>query len=90
MEDFLNLALLLNFLTALLLLLGALISFLVVNLIVGIELILIPIAIGGFIYIAGSDLIPELHKESKISKSILQILFFIIGIVLMLVLLLLD
>jgi len=41
---------------------------------------LIPFAVGGFIYIAGSDLIPELHKETKLSKSILQLVSFLLGI----------
>jgi len=30
-----------------------------------IETFLIPFAAGSFIYIAGSDLIPELHKENQ-------------------------
>ena len=30
---------------------------------------------GGFIYIAASDLIPELHKESSLKKSILNFIF---------------
>ena len=52
---------------------------------------LIPITIGGFIYIAGSDLIPELHKESdKLGKSILQLIAFVLGIAVMAALLLLE
>jgi len=41
---------------------------------------LIPFAAGGFVYIAGSNLIPELHKESKIKKSIIQVIAIIFGI----------
>lgn len=41
---------------------------------------LIPFAAGGFVYIAGSNLIPELHKESKIKKSAIQIIAIIFGI----------
>ena len=48
---------------------------------------LVPFAAGGFIYIAGADLIPELHKEVKIKKSTIQFLFFILGIALMMLLL---
>lgn len=40
-------------------------------------------AIGGFLYIAGSDLIPELHKDFSVKKSIWQLIFFLIGIGLM-------
>ena len=41
--------------------------------------VLIQIAAGNFIYIACSDLIPELHKENQLSKSITQIISFILG-----------
>lgn len=51
---------------------------------------LIPFAAGGFIYIAGADLIPELHKETSTSRSSLQLIFFISGLALMLILKLLD
>ncbi|MCX6773405.1 MAG: ZIP family metal transporter [Candidatus Micrarchaeota archaeon] len=39
------------------------------------------LAAGSFIYIAGSDLIPELHKETKTSRSIVQLVAVIAGIV---------
>ena len=39
-------------------------------------------AIGGFVYIAGTDLIPEIHKEKDAKKSILQLLMLVLGIVL--------
>lgn len=41
---------------------------------------LLPFAAGGFIYIAASDLIPELHKEEDLKKSLLSFAFFILGI----------
>lgn len=41
----------------------------------------LPFAAGGFIYIAASDLVPELHKEPKLKKLLLSFSFFIIGIV---------
>lgn len=44
---------------------------------------LLPFAAGGFFYIAASDLIPELHKETDIKKSILYFAFFLIGIAFM-------
>lgn len=84
-------ALLLNFASAILAILGAIITLLLTNKITSLQKFLIPITIGGFIYIAGSDLIPELHKESdKISKSILQLIAFILGILVMAALLLLE
>lgn len=45
---------------------------------------MLPFAAGGFIYIAASDLIPELHKEPELKKSLTSFLFFLIGIVFML------
>lgn len=48
---------------------------------------LIPFAAGGFIYVASSDLIPELHKETAPQKSFGQLIMFVIGIGLMLSLL---
>ncbi len=47
---------------------------------------LIPVTAGGFIYIAGSDLIPELHHKTDIKNSLLQFVFMIAGIVIMAVL----
>lgn len=46
--------------------------------------LVLPFAAGGFIYIAASDLIPELHKEIDRKKSILSFAFFVIGILFML------
>jgi zinc and cadmium transporter len=45
---------------------------------------LLPFAAGGFIYIAASDLIPELHKESSLKKSMFHFVFFLIGIAIIL------
>jgi zinc and cadmium transporter len=44
---------------------------------------LIPFAVGGFIYIAATDLIPEIKKELNIKKSMATIVIFIIGILIM-------
>ena len=82
-------ALLLNFGTALIAILGAVVA-LWLGSVEGIEVILTGIAAGGFIYIAGSDLIPELHKETAISKSLLQLLAFVLGILVMVALILLE
>ena len=83
-------ALSLNFITALTAVLGVIIGLLLNNYSENIKYFIIPIAIGGFIYIAGSDLIPELHKETNIKRSIIQIITFILGVLIMLSLLLLE
>lgn len=51
---------------------------------------LIPFAAGGFIYIASVDLIPELKKHCELSKSAMQLVAFILGILLMLGLVVLE
>ena len=43
----------------------------------------LPAVAGGFLYIAMSDLIPELHKETKTIKTILSFLFLFFGLILM-------
>ena len=42
--------------------------------------VLLPVTAGGFIYIAGSDLIPELHSEEDWKSSAGQLFFLIAGI----------
>jgi len=42
--------------------------------------VMVPITAGGFIYIAGADLIPELHKEHELRASLAQIAVVMIGI----------
>lgn len=46
----------------------------------GFSQFLLPFAAGGFIYIAASDLVPELHKESDLKKSFGAFVFFLLGI----------
>ncbi len=82
-----NRALFMNFLTASTAVMGVIAALLLDQQMENIPLILVPFAAGGFIYIAGTDLIPELHKEVKVSKSILQFVAFILGIATMLALL---
>jgi len=83
-------ALWLNFFSALLAVLGAGIA-LAFNEITGVfAMWLIPITAGGFIYIAMSDLIPELHKTKKMSHTVIQLGVTIIGIALMVLLLTLE
>lgn len=44
---------------------------------------ILPFAAGGFLYIAGSNLVPELHKQCDLRSSICHVLFLLIGIGLM-------
>jgi len=76
-------ALMLNFLIALTAIGGGLIGYVLSSTIGGIMPVLLAIAAGGFIYIAASDLIPELREEVKIGRPLLIILVFLIGISIM-------
>ncbi len=73
-------ALLYNFLIALTAVLGALSVYFFAPHVQGLPLILVPFAAGGFIYIAAVDLIPELHKETDIRRSALQLALLSAGI----------
>jgi zinc and cadmium transporter len=80
-----------NFLTALTAILGAVIAFAVGTTLEGFIPLLIPFAAGNFIYIAGSDLIPELRKdEPDPKKAMLQVVSIILGVATMLFILLLE
>ncbi|HBE80531.1 MAG TPA: ZIP family metal transporter [Firmicutes bacterium] len=83
-------ALLFNFATALTAVAGAIVALSIGPLIHGFSIVLIPITAGGFIYIAGSDLIPELKHEVELSHSVLQLISIILGIGVMSLLILLD
>src|SRR3989344_6048522 len=80
-------ALFMNFVLALTAILGVIIAIFIGSRIDGLITLLIPFAAGTFIYIASSDLIPELHKEVSVAKSFMQLVFFFAGIGLMLLLL---
>ena len=83
-------ALWVNFLSALTAVLGTLAVLLSGSASENITVWLPPIAAGGFIYIAMSDLIPEMHKNKSTKESILQIITVLIGIGIMLLLLILE
>lgn len=76
-------ALLFNFLTALTAVLGGAFGFFLSSRMQWLIPMLLPIASGGFIYIAASDLIPEMRKEVDPKKSAVILLVFLIGIGLM-------
>lgn len=83
-------ALLWNFFTALSAFIGAVLVLLIGG---GVER-LVPVAAaftaGAFIYIAGSDLVPELHKTEGLGRAIVQILAVTFGFGLMLLLLFVE
>jgi zinc and cadmium transporter len=79
-----------NFISAIFAVLGTIISLLIGSTVENFSVLMLPVAAGGFIYIAGSDLVPELNKELRPSKSIVQMLAIAIGVGLMLLLDLLE
>lgn len=83
-------ALFLNFVTALAAVAGAVVALLASQYIPHLTQFLIPFAAGGFIYIAGSDLMPEMHKETDSRKSFVQLITFVFGILIMMAMLLLE
>lgn len=72
-----------NLASALLSVAGALIGFFLIEHTENIAKLLLPFAAGGFIYIAASDMIPELHKERDLKKSTAAFLFFVLAIAMM-------
>lgn len=73
-------AILLNFLTALTSVIGAIAVLSIGAHVAETSHFLVPFAAGNFIYIAATDLIPELHKETTVKKSAFQLIWFVIGI----------
>ena len=76
-------ALLLNFIVALTIVIGGVIGYFVSQNIEHTVAFLIPFAAGGFIYIAATDLVPEIKKEVDIKKSMATMIVFVCGILLM-------
>ena len=76
-------ALFLNFIAACAAILGAVITVLLGSYTEQLIVFILPFAAGGFIYLAGSDLIPELHRESNVRKSWIQLTAILAGLMLM-------
>jgi zinc and cadmium transporter len=83
-------ALWLNFASAVFAVLGAGTAFLLGASSEVFSLWLLPIAAGGFIYIAMADLIPELHKSKAVSHSLVQFSAIVLGIASMAALLVIE
>ena len=77
-------ALFLNFLSATMAILGA-----IVSLTIGLRsetfvAYILPVAAANFLYIAAADLIPELHRERGGKKAVIQVALVVLGVLLML------
>jgi zinc and cadmium transporter len=79
-----------NFLAGIVAILGALVVLLIDMNVENVTGILIPFAAGGFIYVASADIIPELHKSTKISHSFAQLLCIMAGMGIMYLLLIIG
>ena len=80
----------LNFVSASLAIVGAVTALIAGEVVKNLPTIILPLTAGGFIYIAGSDLVPELHKERELRKSFIQLIAIGVGVGLMLLLTLLE
>jgi len=79
-----------NFLSALTAVAGAATALLFGNITEQFALWLLPLTAGGFIYIALSDLVPELHKDFRVGQGIIQVIAIMVGVASMLMLLALE
>jgi zinc and cadmium transporter len=80
-------ALFFNFLSALTAVAGGVLSLLLGPTVQDYSIVVLPITAGGFIYIAGSDLIPELQQNIGIKTSLVQLLMVLSGVGIMALLL---
>ncbi|MCP8313141.1 MAG: ZIP family metal transporter [archaeon] len=76
-------ALFYNFISALTAIVGAVFTYYFAQHTENLAALLLPLAAGGFIYIAATDLLPELHKREKMKDSIVQLIVLSLGIMLM-------
>lgn len=83
-------AIFLNFISALMAFLGVIVAFFLGSAGEVPVTYILPVAAGGFIYIAAADIFPALQKTYSPKKSLLQLLIILIGLALMFALLLVD
>lgn len=72
-----------NFLTALTAVIGVIAGHFLFSASDTMAIVLMPLAAGGFIYIAAADLIPELHKDTKTHSSLWSFIVFVLMLVFM-------
>lgn len=73
-------ALFYNFICSLTAVVGGITGYFLSENIANISQLLVPLTAGGFIYVAASDLIPELHKQTDSKKANLSLLTFLLGL----------
>ncbi|RLI09836.1 ZIP family metal transporter [Candidatus Bathyarchaeota archaeon] len=73
-------ALVLNFAVALTVVFGGATALFVSNWIEELSGLLIALAAGGFTYLGASELIPELHEEKTLGRSVVQFIAFLLGL----------
>jgi len=83
-------ALFLNFFAALASFIGAVVTLILSSMISGVLPFIIAFSMGSFLYIAGTDLLPELHKKFAPKQAVLEFIFIVLGVVIMAALLLLE
>jgi zinc and cadmium transporter len=76
-------ALFYNFLCALTSVLGGILGYFLSKMFANLSQTLIPFIAGGFIYVAASDLIPELHRQKDSRKANLSLITFTLGLLFM-------
>ena len=72
-----------NFLFGLTAMVGALGGYFLIKVVSGMSVIFLSLTAGGFLYVASSDLIPELHKQKGFKRSTISFIVFMAGLVFM-------
>ncbi|MFA4933627.1 MAG: ZIP family metal transporter [Candidatus Omnitrophota bacterium] len=75
--------LLFNFASATMAVIGAVAGHFITDISRNFSNFILPFTAGGFIYIAASDLIPELHKENGLKRATASFIAFLLGIIFM-------
>jgi zinc and cadmium transporter len=76
-------AIIVNFFIALTIVFGGIIGYIISTAVENAVTFLLPFAAGGFIYIAATDLVPEIKKELDYKKYFVTLFVFILGILVM-------
>jgi len=79
-------ALFFNFLSAMVAFLGGLFALFLSGILESFNLFFLAFSGGGFLYLASTELMPELLKQKKLKKSVSQALIFLAGIILIILL----
>lgn len=79
-----------NFMTSTFVIIGGILGYFLSSNISQVTDMLVPFTAGGFVYIAASVLIPEIHKEENMKKWFVSFLVFLFGLVLMFLLTLIE